>query len=357
MLTDLLMPKLGLTMIEGTVAKWAVAPGACFNADDVVAVIETDKIAYDIAAPGSGILAKILVPSGTTVTVGTPIARWELKDAAIPEAPAATIIVGPSPATGRATASSRLPPLAEPAVAPITGKRIVATPYARRLARNAGIELASIIAANGRRIRAADVETALARRAAVAAPRAAVPQPEYLFTAGFNFMSTEVSADRLLRVIADIAEGAADLRPAPVHFVILAAARALADQGLAPVIAFQRDNLPPHIFDPDACRSLSSIVAVDRAGSVAAAAAVTLLVADHTDATLVARMPPLGCGATLGVGVIARVFRPDDAGAPVLRAEFQLGFSQREDAALPGGSTLLQRIRSFLENPLVLLVI
>jgi len=80
-LADLVMPKLGLTMTEGTVAQWAIAPGASFGADDIVAVIETDKIAYEVKAPSAGTLAKVLVPSGTTVAVGTPIAQWELNDA------------------------------------------------------------------------------------------------------------------------------------------------------------------------------------------------------------------------------------------------------------------------------------
>ena len=82
-----------------------------------------------------------------------------------------------------------------------------------------------------------------------------------------------------------------------------------------------------------------------------------LLVTDHTDATLVARMPSLGCGATLGVGAINRVFRPNAAGAPVLCAELHLVFCLRDDTALPEGRGLLGRIRGLLENPFVLLAI
>jgi len=353
MLADLVMPKLGLTMTEGTVAQWAIAPGTSFGADDIVAVIETDKIAYEVTAPSAGTLAKVLVPSGTTVAVGTPIAQWELNDAPARETTAAAMVVEPPATVAAAAAPSCIP--SPPAPAPSPDSRIIATPYARRIARNAGIELATITAANKRRIRAADVETAIARRAA--ASPATGPQPQRSSAAGFNIIGTEVSADRLLQVIVDIAESVPELQPAPVHFVILAAARALAEQGAALVIGMQRDDFSSHVFDPDACRSLSTIVAADRAGTGTAATVMMLLVTDHADATLVARIPSLGCDATLGVGAISRVFRPDDAGAPVLRAKLHLVFCLRDDAALPAGKGLLGRIREFLENPFVLLAI
>ena len=358
-LADLVMPKLGLTMTEGTVAQWAIAPGASFGADDIVAVIETDKIAYEVKAPSAGTLAKVLVPSGTTVTVGTPIAQWELNDAPPRETTAAAMVVEPSATVAAAAAPSRIP--SPPTPAPSSDSRIIATPYARRIARNASIELATVTASNNRRIRAADVENAIARRATAPALHrtsvpslAPTPQPLRLLV-GFTFVGTEVSADRLLQVIADIAEGTPDLKPAPIHFVILAAARALADHGVAPVIGLQHDDFAPHTFDPDSCRCLSTIVTADRVGIGTAAAAMMLLVTDHADATLVARMPSLGCGATLGVGAINRVFRPNAAGAPTLQAELHLVFCLRDDAALPESKDLLGRIRELLENPFVLL--
>jgi acetyl/propionyl-CoA carboxylase alpha subunit len=53
--TDFVMPKLGLTMTEGTVARWGVAPGSRFAAGDIIVVVETDKIAYDVEAPAPGV--------------------------------------------------------------------------------------------------------------------------------------------------------------------------------------------------------------------------------------------------------------------------------------------------------------
>ncbi len=74
------MPKLGLTMTEGTIARWDVAPGGRFAAGDIILVVETDKIAYDVEAPGPGILQEVLVAEGSAVPVGTPIGRWDVGD-------------------------------------------------------------------------------------------------------------------------------------------------------------------------------------------------------------------------------------------------------------------------------------
>ena len=65
---DFVMPKLGLTMVEGTVARWNTEPGRPFGPGDVLVVVETDKIAYEVEAPAAGIFREILVaeqrPSG-----------------------------------------------------------------------------------------------------------------------------------------------------------------------------------------------------------------------------------------------------------------------------------------------------
>ena len=346
---DLIMPKLGLTMTEGTVAQWVVAPGASFGADDLVAVIETDKIAYEVRAPSAGTLAKILVPTGTAVAVGTPIAQWELKDVPARDVPP---VATAEPSGTIAAAPNDMVLRSAPVAMPSLSNRIIATPYARRIARKAGIDLATVTAANNRRIRADDVERAIARRT-VGAQTATRPGT---LTAGFTMVGTEVSADRLVRVITDIADGVPELQPAPCHFVVLAAARALVEHGVAPVIGLQHGDSAPHIIDTEACRSLSAIVAADRAGGVPGAS-MMLLVADHTDKTLVVSMPSSDCGVTLGVGAINRVFRPDAVDAPVLCAEFHLAFGRRNNDALPGGLAVLDRIRALLENPFVLLAI
>ena len=77
------LPKLGLTMTEGTVLEWPIAPGEAFAAGDIIVVVETEKVASEVEAPGAGRLVRILVPAGETVLVGTALAEWE----PVPEAP------------------------------------------------------------------------------------------------------------------------------------------------------------------------------------------------------------------------------------------------------------------------------
>ena len=124
---DLLMPKLGLTMTEGTVARWMAAPGQRFAAGDIIVVVETDKIASDVEAPAAGELLNLLSAEGEVVPVGQPIAQWKLDDAAP--------IARPAPASApRAEESTRARPTAlrtdARAPSPNSSERIIATPYA-----------------------------------------------------------------------------------------------------------------------------------------------------------------------------------------------------------------------------------
>ena len=61
---DIVMPRLSDTMTEGTIARWDVAPGKSFAQGDIILVVETDKIAYDVEAPGPGVRAWVLQDSG-----------------------------------------------------------------------------------------------------------------------------------------------------------------------------------------------------------------------------------------------------------------------------------------------------
>jgi pyruvate dehydrogenase E2 component (dihydrolipoamide acetyltransferase) len=72
----MVMPKLGLTMTEGVLAEWHVKPGDRVERGQVLFVVETDKIANEIEAPGAGEIVEILVENGETVPVGAPLARW-----------------------------------------------------------------------------------------------------------------------------------------------------------------------------------------------------------------------------------------------------------------------------------------
>lgn len=73
--TDVTMPQLGVSIVEGTVLRWLVAPGDEVTADQPLCEVDTDKIVTDIPSPATGTLTEVLVDEGTTVEVGTVLAR------------------------------------------------------------------------------------------------------------------------------------------------------------------------------------------------------------------------------------------------------------------------------------------
>ena len=74
---NVLMPQLGETVTEGTVASWKKKVGDKVAADEIILDIETDKVSMEIPSPGDGFITQILVPEGTTVAVGTVLAVVE----------------------------------------------------------------------------------------------------------------------------------------------------------------------------------------------------------------------------------------------------------------------------------------
>jgi len=148
-MTDILMPALSPTMEEGTLAKWLVKKGDTVSAGDVIAEIETDKATMEVEAVDEGVVEEILVEAGTEgVKVNAPIARLS----------GGTETAGPEPkpvekaapeAPAKAEAKSEAPAKSEPAPAkapPKTkdGERIFASPLARRIAEQKGLDLATI---------------------------------------------------------------------------------------------------------------------------------------------------------------------------------------------------------------------
>jgi pyruvate dehydrogenase E2 component (dihydrolipoamide acetyltransferase) len=180
--TDVLMPALSPTMEEGTLAKWHVKAGDKVSSGDVIAEIETDKATMEVEAVDEGVVEAILVPEGSEgVKVNTPIARLAGEGESAPPAAA------PSPSKVEAAAAKPpapvAPALATPVatpMAPQTGERIFASPLARRLAAQKGVDLAAIRGSGPRgRIIKADVESARpGAPVAPAAPKApGAPRP------------------------------------------------------------------------------------------------------------------------------------------------------------------------------------
>ncbi|HEY1073667.1 pyruvate dehydrogenase complex dihydrolipoamide acetyltransferase [Brevundimonas sp.] len=145
-MTDILMPALSPTMEEGVLAKWHVKVGDVVSAGDVIAEIETDKATMEVEAVDEGEVTDILVAEGTEgVKVNTPIAR--LKDEGGAAAPAAK---AEAPKAEAAPAKTEAPkaavPIAPAPAAPksASGERIFASPLARRIAAQNGVDLTSI---------------------------------------------------------------------------------------------------------------------------------------------------------------------------------------------------------------------
>lgn len=167
MATNILMPALSPTMTEGTLARWLKKEGEQVRPGDVIAEIETDKATMEVEAVDEGVLSKILVPDGTAgVKVNDPIGvlteDGEEAAAAPPAAPA------PAAAKPQPAPSATAAPQAKPASNGHDTERVFASPLARRMAKQAGLDLSAMKGSgpNGRIVRA-DIE---ARQSAAPAP-------------------------------------------------------------------------------------------------------------------------------------------------------------------------------------------
>ena len=157
---ELKMPALSPTMEEGTLARWLVKEGDTVSSGDLIAEIETDKATMEFEAVDEGIITQLLVAEGTDgVKVGTVIAIIQGEDddaTAAPKAAAPVAAQAPKPAAVAAPA-----PVTASVAAPShsSGDRIKASPLAKRIAANSGVDLAAVSGTgpNGRIVKA-DVE-------------------------------------------------------------------------------------------------------------------------------------------------------------------------------------------------------
>ena len=204
---QILMPALSPTMEEGTLAKWLVKEGDTVSSGDILAEIETDKATMEFEAVDEGVIGKILVAEGTSaVKVNAPIAVL-LEDgesasdigSASASAPSAPTQAEPTPA-----APSPAPAASSPApAAPQTpsGDRIFATPLARRIASEKGLDLSTLAGSGPRgRIVKADVENATPKAAAPAA--ATAPAAKALAQSASSEQVAKIYADREYQEIA-----------------------------------------------------------------------------------------------------------------------------------------------------------
>ncbi|MDE4172630.1 pyruvate dehydrogenase complex dihydrolipoamide acetyltransferase [Phaeobacter sp. PT47_59] len=210
--TEILMPALSPTMEEGTLAKWLVKEGDTVASGDLLAEIETDKATMEFEAVDEGVIGKILILEGTEgVKVNTAIAVLladgeSADDVATAPAPqpeaAAAADAGDkaAPAGGSATPAAPASP-APAAPAAGDGSRIFASPLARRIAADKGLDLASIAGSGPRgRIVKADVENATAAPQPAAASAAPAPAASAAPAAAPAAAPTGPSADMVAKM-------------------------------------------------------------------------------------------------------------------------------------------------------------
>jgi len=181
MATNILMPALSPTMTEGTLARWLKKEGETIKAGDVIAEIETDKATMEVEAVDEGVLGKILVADGTAgVKVNDPIAVLVEKGEAVPAAAAPAPAPAAAPAAPAPAAAAPAPQRNGHDAAPAasSGDRIFVSPLAKRMAKQAGIDLGTLKGSgpNGRIVKV-DIDAAQARGPVAAPAAAAAPVP------------------------------------------------------------------------------------------------------------------------------------------------------------------------------------
>jgi pyruvate dehydrogenase E2 component (dihydrolipoamide acetyltransferase) len=163
MIHDIFMPALSSTMSEGKIVAWVKSPGEKVSKGETVVVVESDKADMDVESFHDGYLAVILVEAGNTAPVGSAIALVAQTEAEIstaqstaPVAPTVPTPPTPAPVTTVSTVSPVTPP-------PRQNGRLVASPRAKKLAKDLGIDLTTLQGSGPHgRIVAADLTTTTA---------------------------------------------------------------------------------------------------------------------------------------------------------------------------------------------------
>ncbi|MBW6401299.1 2-oxo acid dehydrogenase subunit E2 [Roseomonas sp. HJA6] len=379
---EIVMPKLGLTMTEGLLAEWRVAPGARVAAGDILFVVETEKIATDVEASGEGEILDLLTPAGSTVSVGTPVARWT------GAASGSSEVVTAAPAD---LAEASPPP--PPRRAPGDG-RVLATPLARRLARERGIDLLGLAGSGPRgRIKAKDVPqsappAAPADDEIIALDRVRAASARRLTQAKQEMPHFYVGATAEISRLLALRDEWREIQGAPrltvTHAVLAAMGRALlampelnrvwAGEGwrrlAMPDVGLAMDT-PRGLFAPvlrdvgrmaldTLAKRASALVDRGRAGQLTPdeleGGSITLSNVGMFGARFLVPIVNPGQSMILGLGAMESLFRPDVNGAPALRREVTLVLSA-DHRVLDGAAAaaFLARIVACLERPLALL--
>lgn len=414
------MPKLGLTMTEGTLSEWSIAPGAEFRAGDTLMVIESDKVAVEVPAESDGVLLEVTAKVGDVVSVGSVVGYVAPAGEAVPtrcEKSAVLSAGAGEQAAPEAANPAKTPALAREAGALSAEGRIVATPLARRIAKNLSVDLRSVTGTGPRgRIRADDVKAVAAARGAPAphpkeraargvgascapvspaSPGTLIPPTSIQATMARRltaakqqiphfYLAAEAEVSQLLKARAEINASTPSVKLTLNHLVIAAVARALrdlpeanrvwidegiqsfdaVDVGIA--VSTERGLMVPVVRDIGRT-SVAEIAArateaVDRARqgvlkpSDIGGGAITVSNAGMHEVTWMTPIINPGTAMILGVGSIRDVFRPDPEGRPVLCREMGLVLAA-DHRLIDGvaGLKILNRVIAHLRNPLSLM--
>lgn len=172
-MAEIIVPELAESITEGTIAQWVKKPGDKVEKGEFIVELETDKVNAEIISEEAGILKEILAEEGDTVLVGAVIAIVEAGDAAATPAPTPAVEeAAPAPAV-EAPKAAPAPVVVEESS---STERVIASPAARKLAREKGIDLASVSPVDPQgRVRVQDVAAHGTAPAAPAAKPAEAP--------------------------------------------------------------------------------------------------------------------------------------------------------------------------------------
>ena len=177
MATDILMPQMGESIVEGTITKWLKKPGDKVQRDEPLFEISTDKVDAEIPAPASGVLQDIKVAEGTTVQVNTVVGSI----AAEGEAPAVGAKAAASAPAKVESVTAKAAPVASAPAAPVAedaseDEHARSSPLVRKIARDHDVNLAQVPGTGlGGRITKQDIMEFVERREAAPAPSASAP--------------------------------------------------------------------------------------------------------------------------------------------------------------------------------------
>lgn len=220
------LPKMGESVVEGTIIRWLKQEGEQVNEDEPLVEISTDKIDAEMPSPASGVLAKIIVGPDQTVDVGTEIAVIDeagaqpappasKKEAAPPaksESTAPEATAEPQPSKKQAAAPKQEKPAAKqdqpaPTATPDGNGRALTSPLVRKLAREQGVDITHVPGSGpGGRVTKEDVLAAAAGSARGAAPTAAAPRPPIAAMSDYSTPAGEYEDVAFSHVRRSIAE-------------------------------------------------------------------------------------------------------------------------------------------------------